>query len=254
MQSGVHCAICCRNRWSLHGETSLFTCHLSVCNLGVALKSLMRQRELCNILCDKYFSREISVGIVIKKSDRTQNPIFSMQELHWNFNLASLTSIPMALMATQTWAKFKAPLSWRDSVGKVNVSATPYSTVILLNKAILSRSRITLMASILGVWNVLSDQLIFPGSSLSINLKKKNKQLIRRSDLFWKVCFVLFEISNFKLRITSSFMRYSWTGYFWLNRQMSKYNFTPFYLDAQNLHVQLQSIYFFFQIMRFSPY
>ena len=89
MQSGVHCAICCRNRWSLHGETSLFTCHLSVCNLGVALKSLTRQRELCNILRDKYFSREISVSIVIKKSDRTQNPIFSMQELHWNFNLAS---------------------------------------------------------------------------------------------------------------------------------------------------------------------
>ena len=40
-------------------------------------------------------------------------------------------------------------------------------------------------------------------------------------------------------------MQYSWTGYFWLNRQMSKYNFTAFYLDAQNLHVQLQSIYFF---------
>ena len=54
-------------------ETSLFTSHLRVRNLGVALKLLMRQRELSNILCDKYFVHEVFVGTVITKPDMTEN-------------------------------------------------------------------------------------------------------------------------------------------------------------------------------------
>ena len=81
-----------------------------------------------------------------------------------------LTSIPRARMHTQTCARFSAPFSCSDSVGNVCDSGTPYSTTIAENFEMRSRSRITCMATILGVENVLSFQLILPGISLSITL------------------------------------------------------------------------------------
>ena len=78
--------------------------------------------------------------------------------------------MPRVRRQTHTWARLSAPFSCSDSVGNVEVSGTPYSCTSLLNMAIRSRSRMIRIASILGTWNVLSLQLIFPGISLSISL------------------------------------------------------------------------------------